>query len=204
MQFPEICEELVSLVEEDQREIRAHSALYKTQPSQELLHKSSVALRKNAVRRSRRVLLIINEIGTPTEEKIGWEGVEAMTVIALHAKHSAMKRILSHLLQAKEGEIDSSLLPALIDRERILDGKKQLFGTQWFMGFQDKPFLYPVEDFKKMNIRRKEYGLKKARRPRDLTFGIPEKKRLPPLAVEDDQYQPSKAEMDSELSNLYG
>ncbi len=203
MKYPALSEELVNLLEEDQREVKAHSALFKSKPSEKKLKQSAENLRKNADHRTTRVLEIIDEIGTPTKDKISWHGIEAITVIALHSKHSLMKKILEHLQQAPEGQVDKKLLPALIDRVRVLDGQKQLFGTQWFKGFQDKPYLYPVENFQNMNKRRKEYGLSEARRPRDLTEDS-RKEATPPLATEADQHQPSKEELDVDLSPLYG
>lgn len=202
MQYPEISRELVALVHQDQEDVITHSKLFKTQPTKEVLETSLEKVRINAENRISRVLEIIEKIGTPTEAKIGWKGVEAITVIALHAKHSQMKKVLASLQNARDGEIDKSLLPALIDRVRILDGKKQLFGTQWFMGYRENPYLYPVENFVGMNQLRTNYGLDKARRPRDLSDeNSPEN---PPLATESDQHTPSKEEIDHDLDSLYG
>lgn len=202
MQFLNLTEELKKLVEEDQQEVKAHSSLFQTNPPENVLEKSRRKLRLHSQKRVKRVLEIINEIGTPTESKIGWDGIEAITVIALHAKHTDMKRILQELLKAPKDEIDISLLPALIDRVRILDGKKQLFGTQWFLGYQPKPYLYPVESFEDMNERRKKYGLGVARRPKDLTFSNND--NVPPLTKKSDQHEPTKDELDIDLKDLYG
>jgi hypothetical protein len=50
-----------------------------------------------------------------------------------------------------------------------------------------------------MNERRAQYGLDKARHPRDLTYGIP-KGPLPPYTQESDQREPTPEEYDDYVS----
>lgn len=139
---------------------------------------------------------ILDKIGMPTTENIGDDGSQAVSVIAIHSRLSIMKKVLDLFEKCYEKDPRSvyhEAIPSLTDWVLILEHKKQKFGTQWMMGADGKFFLPPVEDFKNINSRRAAYGLGKARRPRDLTYGVP-KGPLPPETQENDQRAPSHAE----------
>jgi len=115
-----------------------------------------------------------------------------------------MKRVLVAFEAAyKENPVNTyrQIIPALTDRVLMLERKKQRFGSQWLMGKNGRFFFYPVEEFQHMNERRAQYGLHKARHPRDLTYGVP-KGPLPPYTRECDQRQPTPEEYENNLSEL--
>lgn len=84
-------------------------------------------------------------------------------------------------------------IPPLTDRIRILEHKKQIYGTNWFAFHKDKPFLISVEDFPNMNQRRAVYGLDPAKRPVNLAKGADKYPLGKGLAVASDQKDLSQA-----------
>lgn len=190
------------MLEQDQREVRAHAWLYKRSPKSPNLMMSRKQLTKRNLQRAKRALQILNEIGAPTSDNIGTDGAEALSVIALHTKYTVMKQVLVAFEAAHKKNPESiyrEVIPALKDRVLMLERKKQRFGSQWLVGADGKFFLYPVADFKYMNERRVQYGLSRARYPRDLAYGIP-KGPLPPEAQDSDQRQPTPEEYDDQMS----
>lgn len=204
MQFPHYRNELVAMLEQDQREVRAHSRIWKRSPDSPDAAISRKRLTGRCLKRAKRMLTILDDIGTPTIDTIGEDGSEAMAVIALHSKYSIMKKVLV-AFEASYKQYPAhtyrQIIPALTDRVLILERKKQRFGSQWLVGKDGKFFFYPVEDFKYMNERRAQYGLDKARHPRDLTYGIP-KGPLPPYTQESDQRKPTPEEYDEQVSEM--
>ncbi len=190
------------MLEQDQRKVRAQSHAWKCSPNSPKVVASGKRLVRRCLRRAERMLEILSEIGTPTIDTIGEDGSEAMAVLALHSKYSIMKKVLAAFEAAYKqypAHTYRQVIPALTDRILILERKKQRFGSQWLMGADDTFFLYPVGDFKHMNERRAQYGLDKARHPRDLTYGIP-KGPLPPYTQESDQREPTPEEYDDYVS----
>ena len=53
----------------------------------------------------------------------------------------------------------------------ILEHKKQLYGTNWMVDKDSRPFLVYMDDFESVNKRRAVYGLKPIKRPVDLAIG---------------------------------
>lgn len=189
--------ELLELLKEDQREVRACSRAYRhSRNDTDAQH-----IRQQFVRHSHdrveRGLAILNEIGVPTVANIGADGAQALSVLALHAKMDAMRRILQafeECYRADPKSVYNEAIPSLTDRFRILDGKRQIFGTQWMLGEDGKFFLPPVEDFKRMNDHRAVYGLGRSQHPIDLTDGVPDRPPLRPYTEESDQRYPTEQE----------
>lgn len=202
MKYPRYRDELVALLEEDQREVRAQSHAWKCDPNSPGVVASGKRLTERCLSRAHRMLEILVEIGAPTIDNIGKTGSEALAVLALHSKYSIMKHVLAAFEQSYAREPANTfreLIPALTDRILIVERKKQRFGSQWLMEKDGTFFLYPVADFAHMNERRALYRLDKARHPRDLTYGIP-KGPLPPYTQESDQRQPTPEEYDHYVS----
>ena len=192
------------MLEQDQQEIRTHSHAQNQAPNRPDTIAKGKALMQHCMERAQKALDILDAIGLPTIDKVGAEGLEAIAVIALHAKYSVMKKALTAFEDAQKKEPANAYkeaIPALTDKIRILEHKKQYFGTQWLVDDAGKFFFYPVEDFAHMNARRKQYGLRSARHPRDLTYGIPEGP-LPPLTKESDQREPTAKEYKHHTSGL--
>jgi hypothetical protein len=105
---------------------------------------------------------IIDKIGFPTIEKVGIEAYESTWLIIQHSisKPDFMKRCLKLLenlsLENKDYEKN---LARLSDRIAVLEGKPQLYGTQfdWDENGELSPNI--CDDFSKVNIRRLKIGL---------------------------------------------
>ena len=77
-----------------------------------------------------------------------------------HADLETQKKYLPLLREATAaGEAKSADLPLLEDRVRMLDGEKQLYGSQLMRGEDGKPALWPIEDEEHVDERRAQVGL---------------------------------------------
>ncbi|HVV25412.1 MAG TPA: hypothetical protein VHC21_00020 [Candidatus Saccharimonadales bacterium] len=197
--YPKYRAKLLKMLQEDQQDIREHSKLYKHAPGASSTIVSRKDLAKRCMRRAEEMLEILKEIKEPTISNVGVDGSQAISVLALHSRLSIMQKVLrifQNSYHKNPQSVYSEAIPSLLDRVLILQRKKQKFGTQWLVSRDGSFFLYPVEDFKGMNELRKEHGLSNARKPRDLTYGIP-KGPLPPKAQESDQRTPTQEEYDN-------
>ena len=201
MKFPDLAHELIELFDVDQRELREFSnRFYDTQqiPDSKEFRLARAKLRNGVNKRSKRIEEIIQHVGAPTISNIGKEGSEALAVLALHSTLDIMKNILrlfSDSYKNNNHDTEPSLIPALHDRVCILQHHKQKFGTQWLLGEDGKPFLYPIENFGIVNSLRASYGLKPISRPRLIAreAGIQDK---PIAALTTDQRQPTSKEFE--------
>lgn len=105
---------------------------------------------------------IIDEIGYPTIKKVGKEANEAAWLVIQHSivKPAFMKKSAALLeIAVNENNADPKSLAYLIDRIAVLEGKPQLYGTQfdWDETGNLNPNLY--DDLIKVNERRKSIGL---------------------------------------------
>lgn len=105
---------------------------------------------------------IIDEIGFPTIEKVGIEGSESAWLIIQHSisKPDFMKKCLKLLENvALEKKVYEKNFASLSDRINVLEGKPQLYGTQfdWDKNGNLSPNKY--DDLLKVNNRRLKIGL---------------------------------------------
>lgn len=105
---------------------------------------------------------IIDNIGYPTIDKVGKEASDAAWIIIQHAigQPAFMKKCLSLLAEAvKVEKADPKSLAYLGDRIAVLEGRPQLYGTQfdWDENGQLSPNF--VDEPAKVNERRKMLGL---------------------------------------------
>ena len=79
--------------------------------------------------------------------------------IIQHAPKETMEKYYSYIRDAVDkGELDKYFLPFIEDRIAWLNGKKQKFGTQYKI-IGKKVYLFPIENGKKVDELRKNYGL---------------------------------------------
>src|SRR5689334_14107848 len=94
MRYPNYRSELLSMLEEDQREVRSYSRMYrrarKATDTQDM--RDRLVLR--SAKRAKRMLEILSRIGAPSIENVGADGSQAISVLALHARLSVMKEVL--------------------------------------------------------------------------------------------------------------
>lgn len=113
-------------------------------------------------RNTRMLKKIVVRYGWPTISLVGEDGAQAAWLITQHTPDlSFQKKCLRLLREAvKSGQANKSQLAFLIDKIRVREGKKQIFGTQ-FKFDADRKRLVPwsIENRKSINCRRKRYGL---------------------------------------------
>jgi hypothetical protein len=103
---------------------------------------------------------IINKIGWPTISNVGKLGAGTAFLVADHSSRETMEKIFPFLEEAaKNGEASMSNYATMKDRILVNKGKKQVYGTQSYRDEKGKAILFPVEDEKNLNKRRKEIGL---------------------------------------------
>jgi len=107
-----------------------------------------------------RIEAIIAQYGYPGKTLVGGAGNAAFLVIQ-HADLKTRQKYLPTLQKAAEaGELNKSSLALLIDRVRVDEGKKQLYGTQYFRNEVTGEFEFrPIEDVENVNVRRAEMGI---------------------------------------------
>jgi hypothetical protein len=105
---------------------------------------------------------IIDTIGYPTIDKVGQEANEAAWLVIQHSigQPEFMKKCAKLLEKAvSENKANPKSLAYLTDRIAVLEGKPQLYGTQfdWDKNGNLSPNLF--DDLNKVNKRRKSIGL---------------------------------------------
>jgi hypothetical protein len=105
---------------------------------------------------------IIDTIGYPTIDKVGKEANEAAWLVIQHSigKPEFMKKSAELLKSAvNENKADPKSLAYLTDRIAVLEGKPQLYGTQFDWDEHGNLSPNPIDDLNKVNKRRKLIGL---------------------------------------------
>jgi len=105
---------------------------------------------------------IIDEIGYPTIGKVGKEASEAAWIVIQHAigKPEFMKKSLRMLEDAvNQNEASPVNLAYLSDRIATMEGRLQLYGTQFDWDKDGELSPQPYDDWDKVNDRRKLIGL---------------------------------------------
>jgi hypothetical protein len=109
-----------------------------------------------------RMKQIIAQHGWPGNSLIAKDGASAAWLIVQHATHDVpfMEQCLTLMTAAAEkGEASRKELALLIDRVRIRQGKKQLYGTQFRQGSDGQYVAEPIEDESHLDERRQTMGL---------------------------------------------
>jgi hypothetical protein len=104
---------------------------------------------------------IINTIGYPTTDKVGKEASEATWLVIQHAieQPDFMKKCLKLLhVAVNENKVNPKYLAYLTDRIAVLEGKPQLYGTQFDWDENGKLSPNDFDDLAKVNQRRKSVG----------------------------------------------
>lgn len=104
---------------------------------------------------------LIDLKGWPTVEKVGQAQLSSAFILILHADIYYKKKYLPDIEQSVEqGELQDKSLAYIIDKIRLAENKKQVYGTQLtYNKLSGKYELYPVEDRLHLNKRRFEVGL---------------------------------------------
>lgn len=177
MKYPEYARELLSMAEEDQYEARNMQRIMDAMATDVERQEYRQKIADSFHARAKRMLEILDSIGTPTFENIGKEAAETVSLFALHSYIDEMKKVLA--IYEKQFNTDPSsfykeAIPPLTDRIMIAEQRRQKFGTNWSITKAGKWFLIPVEDFNIVNELRARYGLHPIRKPRCLSVGAEE------------------------------
>jgi len=111
-------------------------------------------------RNTSRLKEIVERYGWPGKSLVGEQGASAAWLIAQHAVHDRpfQKHALALMKEAGSEEVDPKDVAFLTDRDRILDRKKQIYGTQ-FRCVDGEHEPYAIEDPDDVDERRDRAGL---------------------------------------------
>ena len=105
---------------------------------------------------------IVEQNGWPGRKLVGEDGSEAAWLIAQHAiaQPSFQRRCLTLLQAAEEqGDVPAWQPAYLLDRVRVLEGKPQVYGTQFESNESGEPRPSTIEQPETVNERRRQIGL---------------------------------------------
>jgi len=106
---------------------------------------------------------IIKKYGWPSFNLVGKRSSKAFWLIVQHADKDVKFQAECLILlkrAAKDRQADSECEAYLTDRVLVNQGKKQLYGTQFYRDKKGGLAPKPIEDIKNLNKRRKSFGLK--------------------------------------------
>jgi hypothetical protein len=152
----ELARELTKMAEEDQR-VRAELAW-----DGHLFRGYHPRLAEVHSRNAERLREIIEERGWPGRTLVGDRGARAAWLILQHAiaYPQLMRSGLALIQEASvRGEVSAAEVAVLEDRIRILEGRPQLYGTQYDWDDRAEMSPLPIEDAKGVDQRRLAIGL---------------------------------------------
>lgn len=154
-QNPELRDELLRMVEEDQVARRAAGAAqFKDTVANERL--KAIDMKNTA-----RMKEIVAQVGWPTKTLVSERGARAAWLLVQHADLDvAFQRQCLPLLEKSvaAGEGEARDLAYLTDRVLVAEGKPQRYGTQFHM-VEGKLVPRPIEDEAQVDARRAAVGL---------------------------------------------
>lgn len=105
---------------------------------------------------------IIDVIGFPTSEKLGEEASNAAWLIIHHSigQPDFMKKCAAQMkIEVEKGQADKINFAYLTDRIAVFEGNPQLYGTQFDWDENGKMSPVKINEYDKVNKRRKAIGL---------------------------------------------
>ena len=108
-----------------------------------------------------RIEKIIAKYGWPTKNEVGTKAIYAIWLVIQHSNKKTMLKYYKYIEKiSQEGTISRSDFATFKDRLLILQGKKQIYGTQYIYDEKQKKYiLEPIENINEANNLRKEVGL---------------------------------------------
>jgi hypothetical protein len=107
----------------------------------------------------KRLRQIVKRYGWPGKSLVGLKASGSAWTVVQHSSSEFLHTMLPVMEEAaKKGELSYGLVATTIDRVRIADGKKQLYGTQ-FDTDGDKCEPLPIDDPEHLDQRRETAGL---------------------------------------------
>jgi N-acyl-D-aspartate/D-glutamate deacylase len=114
------------------------------------------------IKNTREFKKIIKTNGWPKKSIFGEEVSNGAWLMVQHADHDVdfQKDCLKTLKSLeKRGEINRDLIPLLVDRVLVNQGRKQIYGTQFYMNEKGELVPRPLSNPGEVNKLRKKYGL---------------------------------------------
>ena len=106
----------------------------------------------------KRVEEIIAKYGYPGKALVRTPENRAAWIVIQHSSPQVIQKYLPMLREAvKNGDLDRQSLALTEDRNLMYQGKKQIYGSQFFE-VNGKPAFWPIENSEKVNELRKEAG----------------------------------------------
>ena len=103
---------------------------------------------------------ILDEYGYPSQKLVGSQLNTTVFIVIQHSGHETLEKYLPLFKDATEkGDMQKSNLALVIDRVKMGNGEKQIYGSQLKSNMNGSMELYPIEDKENVNKRRAEMGL---------------------------------------------
>lgn len=122
---------------------------------------------------------ILKEYGWPSISLVGKEGAEAAWLIVQHSDFDVdfQKKCLKFLKNAvKNNEAEKQYIAYLTDRILVNSGKKQIYGTQFFMDSDGIFKPRPIKNKNQIDQIRKEYNLSPLEEYKNIIFKLNKQK----------------------------
>lgn len=108
---------------------------------------------------------IIRYYGWPTIRMVGRKASFNAWLLTQHSDHDLLfqkrvLKILRDIYKRNKKDIDPANIAFLTDRILVAEGKKQLFGTQFFLDASGVFCPRPIRDMQNIERRRRTYGLR--------------------------------------------
>ncbi len=112
---------------------------------------------------TKQLKIIISQIGWPKISQVGKKVADGAWLLVQHSDYDLLfqKKCLVLIKEtAREHEVDIRLIPLLEDRILVNEGKKQIYGTQFYRNKKTGKLIpKPIKDPSRVDIRRKSVGL---------------------------------------------
>jgi len=104
---------------------------------------------------------IIEQIGWPSQSKVGKEAAHAAWLLVQHADENPLfqRHCLDLMMAEQTGEIAREDIAYLDDRIRVNEGQPQLYGTQWRVDEKKGYIPEEIADPENLDQRRAEMGM---------------------------------------------
>jgi len=156
VRYPNLREELLDMVERDQRARMGMRAAGDDDRSHAL-----ATMTRIDDDNTKRMHEIVDEVGWPTKSAVGSDGTQAAWLLVQHADRDvAFQHRCLELMKAELGreEVYAANVAYLTDRVLVNEGEKQEYGTQ-FHDVDGKPQPRPIRDAENVDARREKMGL---------------------------------------------
>lgn len=150
-----------SLYQEDQKYRLELGKLKKEKAPQKVLDSLSAVIKVKDSSNLAFVEKWIDKHGWLGPQEIGFMGIQAVFLVIQHADLKTQKKYYPMLKKAeREGTILSSNIALLEDRIAVREGRKQTYGSQFYVDSESKKnIVYPLENVEDVDGLRKSMGL---------------------------------------------